>query len=92
MRQPHTLKGRAVVCLKAKLTCIWLDFSSVCFFIVLKISLSNSLPVVDKRVIGRKFWGDFEFLPGFGRVVISASFQGARKYMGQKQWLNKRVK
>jgi hypothetical protein len=46
----------------------WLTFSkfpsSVCFWIVLKI-ISNNFPVVNKRLIGRKFWS----LPCFGRVM-----------------------
>jgi hypothetical protein len=51
----------------------------MCFWIVLIISFSNSLPVVDKRLIGSKFGGNFGSLPGFGRVMILASFQGAEK-------------
>jgi hypothetical protein len=47
----------------------WLAFSkflsSVCFWVFLKISFSNSLPVVDKRLIGRKFGGDFGSLLAF---------------------------
>jgi hypothetical protein len=42
----------------------WLVFSkflpSVCFWIVLKTSFSNSLPLVDKRPIGRKCGGNLE--------------------------------
>jgi hypothetical protein len=37
----------------------------VCFFIVLKISFSNSLSVEGKRLIGHTFWGYFGSLPGF---------------------------
>jgi hypothetical protein len=44
---------------------------------------------VDKRLIRHKFWGNFEFLLGFGRVTIFASFQGARKSLSQRQGLNK---
>jgi hypothetical protein len=62
--------------------------SLVCFWILLKINFSNSLPVVDKRLIGRKFG----FLPSFGRVMIFVSFQGAGKWLSRKQWLNKCVK
>jgi hypothetical protein len=47
----------------------------VCFWILLKISFSNNLPVVDKRLIGRKFGENFEYFPGFGRVTIFTSFQ-----------------
>jgi hypothetical protein len=51
----------------------------VCFWIILKISFSNSLPVVDERLMGHKIWGNFGSLPGFGSVVIFASFQDAGK-------------
>jgi hypothetical protein len=37
-----------------------------------------SLPIVEGH-IGRKFWGNFGSLPGFDRVTIFASFQGAGK-------------
>jgi hypothetical protein len=36
----------------------------------------NSLPVVDKRLIGCKFFGNFASLPGFGNVITFAFFQG----------------
>jgi hypothetical protein len=61
--------------LKAKLICISKFLSSVCFSIILKINFTNSFPVVEKRLIGHKFWRYFGFLLGFGRVImISASF------------------
>jgi hypothetical protein len=34
------------------------------------------LPVVDRRLIGRKFWGNLGSLPGFGKVITFASFRG----------------
>jgi hypothetical protein len=40
------------------------------FWIVLKISFSYSLPVVNMRLIGRKFWGKFRSLPDVGKVMI----------------------
>jgi hypothetical protein len=40
---------------------------------------SKLLPVVDRRLMGRTFSGIFGFLPGFGRAMILASFQGAGK-------------
>jgi hypothetical protein len=52
----------------------------------------NNLPVVDKRLIGLKFCGNFESLPGFGEVIILASFQELGKYDSRKQWLNRWVK
>jgi hypothetical protein len=55
IRQPRTLKYRIVICSKDKLTSISKFISSMCFWIILKINFSNSLPVVDKRLIGRKF-------------------------------------
>jgi hypothetical protein len=46
----------------------WLAFSKflflVCFWVVLKISFSNSLPVMDKRLIGHKcgrIWQNYNF-------------------------------
>jgi hypothetical protein len=50
------------------------------------------LPVVGRRLIGRKFWGNFESLSGFGKVIIFASFQGFGKCDKRRQWLNKWVK
>jgi hypothetical protein len=48
----------------------WLAFSKflfiVCFWTVLKIGFSNSLPVVDKRLVGRKLWWLFGSFLGFG--------------------------
>jgi hypothetical protein len=74
----------------------WLAFSkflsSVCFWIVLKISFSNSLPVVNKRLIGRMFWGNSGTLRGFGRVMFFAAFQGAGKWLSRKEWLHKCAK
>jgi hypothetical protein len=74
----------------------WLPFrkflSSMCFWTVLKITISNSLPVVDKRLLGRNFWRKVLSLPGFGRLMIYTSFQGAWRWLSRKQWLNKRVK
>jgi hypothetical protein len=49
------------------------------FCIVLKKSFSDSLPAVDKRLIGRKFWENIGSLPGFYGVVIFALFRGAGK-------------
>jgi hypothetical protein len=52
--------------------------SSICFWRVFRITFSNSLPVVDRRLIGRKFCGNFGSLPGFGNVMTFASFQDFR--------------
>jgi hypothetical protein len=66
--------------------------SSVCFWRVFRITSSNSLPVVDRRLIGHKFWGNFGSLLGFGNVMIFASFQDFGKWDSWRQWLNKCVK
>jgi hypothetical protein len=50
------------------------------------------LPVVDKRLIGRKFWANFGSLPGFDNIINFASSQGFGKWDGRKQWLNKCVR
>jgi hypothetical protein len=57
-----------------------------------RITFSNSFPVVDRRLIGRKFWRHFRSLPGFGKVIIFASFQEFGKWDNLKQWLNRWVK
>jgi hypothetical protein len=59
---------------------------------VFRITFFNSLPVVDKRLIGCKFWGNFGSLLGFGNIMTFASFQDFRKWDNLRQWLNKRVR
>jgi hypothetical protein len=54
-------------------------------------NFSNSLPVVGKRIIWCKFWGNFGCLPGFGNVITFASLQGFGKWDIWRQWLSKRV-
>jgi hypothetical protein len=66
--------------------------SSICFWTNFSITFSNSLPVVGRSLIGRKFWGKFGSLPGFGKVIIFAFFQGFEKFDSRRQWLNKWVK
>jgi hypothetical protein len=66
--------------------------SSVCFWRSFRITFSNSLPVMDRRLIGRKFWGNFGSLPGFGKVITFASSQGFGKCDSRGQLLNKWVK
>jgi hypothetical protein len=51
----------------------------MCLRFVFRINFSKSLPVVERRLIGSKFSGNFGFLPGFGKAVILASFQDAGK-------------
>jgi hypothetical protein len=52
---------------------------------------SKSLPVVDKRLIERKFCGNLGSLLGFGNAIIFASFQDFGKWDSRRQWLNKCV-
>jgi hypothetical protein len=56
------------------------------------MTFTNSLPVVDKRLIGLKICGDLGSLPGFGKVIIFASFQAFGKYDSLRQWLNRCIK
>jgi hypothetical protein len=65
---------------------------SICFWRNFRITFSNSWPVVDRRLIGRKFSGNFGSLPGLGKVVTFASFQWFVKCDSRRQWLNKWVK
>jgi hypothetical protein len=44
-----------------------------------RTTFPNSLRVVDRRLIGRKFWGNFGSLPGFVKVITFASFQDDAK-------------
>jgi hypothetical protein len=75
IRKPHTLKCRAVTRTKAKLTCIWQVFFNQVPMDCFLITSSNSLPVVDNRLIGLKFCGNFGSLPGLGNVITFASFK-----------------
>jgi hypothetical protein len=73
VRKPHTLQCRAVTDTETKLACI----KKASFFNVplnyFQNNFSNSLPIVDKRLIGGKFRGNFGLLPGFGKVITFAS-------------------
>jgi hypothetical protein len=66
--------------------------SSMCLWTIFRITFSNRLPVMGKRLIGRKFWGRLVSLQGFGNVITFASFQGFRKWDSRMQWLNKCVR
>jgi hypothetical protein len=46
---------------------------------IFKITFSRSLPVVGKRLMGRKFLGNVGSLPGFGKAITFAFFQGVGK-------------
>jgi hypothetical protein len=62
--------------------------SSMCLWSIFRTMFSISLPVVDKRLIGRKFCGNFGFLPGFGKVITFSSFQDVGKCASRIQWLS----
>jgi hypothetical protein len=64
----------------------------MCFWTILWTTFSNNWPVMDRRLIRRKFWGNFWSLPGFGNVMMFASFQDFGKWDSRRQWLNKCVK
>jgi hypothetical protein len=59
---------------------------------IFRMTFSNSLAVVDKRLIELKLCGNFGSLPGFGNVITSASYQGFGKWDSRMQWLNKCVR
>jgi hypothetical protein len=68
------LKCRAVTGTETKLACIkQASFFSVCLWTIFRITFSNSLPVVDKRLIGHAFWGNLGSLPGFDNIVTCTS-------------------
>jgi hypothetical protein len=59
---------------------------------IFRITFSNSLPVIDKRLIECKFWGNLWSLPDFSNIITFASFHGFGKWDSQRHWLNKRVR
>jgi len=70
----------------------WLAFSKLlesrCLWTIFWMTFSNSWPILDKRLIGLKLCGNFGSLPGFGKVIIFASFQEPGKCDSFRQWLN----
>jgi hypothetical protein len=74
----------------------WLSLSrhlsSMCFWNIFRNTFSKSLRFMDRRPMGRKFWGNIGSVPGFGNVTTFASFQGFGKWESRRQWLNKWVK
>jgi hypothetical protein len=48
------------------------SLSWMCLWTIFRMTFSKSLPVVDKRIIVRKFLGNIESLPGFGKVMTFA--------------------
>jgi hypothetical protein len=63
--------------------------SPVCLLTIFRKTFSNSLPAMDKRLIGRKFLENLGSLPEFDNVITFASFQGFGKWESRRQWLNK---
>jgi hypothetical protein len=82
---------------RAVLWCAWKPkwllcssfFSSAYLWTVFRIAFSNNLPIVDKRHIEHKIWGNFGSLSCLDEVNMFASFQDCRKWDSQKHWLNK---
>jgi hypothetical protein len=80
--------------------CRFLQFSSVLvaparehgLWTIFRKLFSNNLPVVDKRLIGRKYCRNFGSLPGFSNIITFASFQNFGKWDSRRQWLNKCVR
>jgi hypothetical protein len=64
----------------------------MCLWTVLIMTFSNNLPVVERRLIGCIFWGNFGSLPGFRNVMTFATFKDFGKWERRIQWLNKYVK
>jgi hypothetical protein len=63
-------------------------FSSTSVWTIFYMTSSESLPIVDRMLIGLKFCGNFGSLLGFGKVITFASFHDDNR----KQWLNKCVR
>jgi len=55
-------------------------FPSMCLWIILRMTFSNSSPVVSRRLIGLRFWGNFD------------PCQDDGKRDNRKQWLNRWVR
>jgi hypothetical protein len=49
----------------------------VCLRAIFRLTFSNSLPLVGKRLIGPKFGGNVGSLPDFGKFIIFASFKAS---------------
>jgi hypothetical protein len=54
--------------------------SSMCLCTIFRITFSNSLHVVNKRLIECEFWWNFGSLTGFGNVINFASSQDFGKW------------
>jgi hypothetical protein len=78
--------------MKAKLTSIKQVSSFYMFLDNFKMTFSETLPVVDKKLIGRKFCVNLGSLPGFGKATTFASFQDEGKCESRGQSLIKWVK
>jgi hypothetical protein len=88
IRKHHTLKCRAVTDTEIKLAFLKEASFFMCLWTIFRITFYNSLPEIDKRLIGRKFLRNFRSLPGFGNVINFASFQGFVKWDSRRQSLN----
>jgi hypothetical protein len=74
----------------------WLTLSrslcSMCCYTIFRITFLNNLPVMDKGLIGCKFWRNFGSLPGFSNVINFSSFQDLGKWYNQRQCWNKCIR
>jgi hypothetical protein len=77
-----------------KTNCLTLSrlLSSTCFWTMLRMTFSNKLPLVERRLIGCEFWEKYGSLSGFGIDMNFSSFQDFGKWESRRQWLNKCVK
>jgi hypothetical protein len=64
----------------------------MCLLVIFRMTFSKCLPVVDRRLIGRKFCGNLGSLPGFSKVVTFAHFQEFWKCDRRRQWPSKCVR
>jgi hypothetical protein len=46
---------------------------AICLHTIFRITFSNNLPVMDRRLIGHRFGGNLGSLPGFSKVITFAS-------------------
>jgi hypothetical protein len=46
---------------------------SKCLWVILRITFSNNMPVVDKRLIRHRFWGNFGSLLYFNMWLLLSS-------------------
>jgi hypothetical protein len=88
---PHTLKYLNCDLIDSQNYFHLVSFFPYCFWTVLEINFAISLPIVDKRLIGRKFWGNLKYFQGFGSYD-NYFFPRCRKVTKPKAVIKKFVK